>query len=70
MKQYLIEDLNKKPIIEKKYLVINRRYMDLHITGHNSPRKASADWWVLTTANAAETNDLTCLRKHVGARHN
>jgi hypothetical protein len=33
-------------------------------TGHNPPRGPSADWWVLTTANAAGTNSLTCLRKH------
>jgi hypothetical protein len=35
-------------------------------TGHNSP---SADWWVLTTANATGTNSLTFLPKH-GARDN
>jgi hypothetical protein len=33
-------------------------------TGHNPPRGPSADWWVLTTANAAGTNGLTCLPKH------
>jgi hypothetical protein len=27
----------------------------------------SADWWVLTNANAAGTNDLTCFPKHRGA---
>jgi hypothetical protein len=37
-------------------------------TGHNPPRGPSADWWVLTTANAAGTNGLTCLPKHGGAR--
>ncbi|RVE53957.1 hypothetical protein evm_001360 [Chilo suppressalis] len=36
--------------------------------GHNPPRGPSADWWVLTTADAAETNGLTCLPKHGGAR--
>jgi hypothetical protein len=37
-------------------------------TGHNPPRLTSADWWLLTTANAAGTNGLTCLPKHGGAR--
>jgi hypothetical protein len=37
------------------------------ITHHAGP---SADWWVLTTANAAGTNGLTCLPKHGGARDN
>ncbi|RVE42848.1 hypothetical protein evm_012497, partial [Chilo suppressalis] len=36
--------------------------------GHDPPRGPSADWWVLTTANAAGTNGLTCLPKHGGAR--
>jgi hypothetical protein len=35
---------------------------------HNPPRGPSADWWVLTTANAASTNGLTCLPKHGRAR--
>jgi hypothetical protein len=34
--------------------------------GHN-PREPSAGWWVLTTANTAGTNGLTCLPKHGGA---
>jgi hypothetical protein len=36
----------------------------LHIrrTGHSPPRGASADWWVLKTANAAATNGKTCRR--------
>jgi hypothetical protein len=34
----------------------------------NPPRGPSADWWVLTTANAAGTNGLTCLPKHGGAQ--
>jgi hypothetical protein len=38
-------------------------------TGHNPPRGPSADWWVLTTANAAATNGLMCLTKH-GAQDN
>jgi hypothetical protein len=29
---------------------------------------ASADWWVVTTANAAGTKGLTCLPKHGEAR--
>jgi hypothetical protein len=37
-------------------------------TAHNPPRGPSADWWVLTTANTAGTNGLTCLPKHGGAR--
>jgi hypothetical protein len=28
------------------------------------------DWWMLTTANAAGTNGLTCLSKRGGARYN
>jgi hypothetical protein len=42
----------------------------LRRTGHNPPRGPSAGWWVLTTANAAKTNSLTCLPKHGGARDN
>jgi hypothetical protein len=37
-------------------------------TSHNPPRGPSADWWVLTTANATGANGLTCLPKHEGAR--
>jgi hypothetical protein len=37
-------------------------------TGHDPPRGQGADWWVLTTANAAGTNGLTCFLKHGGAR--
>ncbi|RVE51482.1 hypothetical protein evm_003883 [Chilo suppressalis] len=36
--------------------------------GHDPPRGPGADWWVLTTANAAGTNGLTYLPKHGGAR--
>ncbi|RVE42231.1 hypothetical protein evm_013131 [Chilo suppressalis] len=36
--------------------------------GHDPPRGPSADWWVLTTTDAAGTNGLTCLPKHGGAR--
>ncbi|RVE40444.1 hypothetical protein evm_014905, partial [Chilo suppressalis] len=36
--------------------------------GHDPPRGPSADWWVLTTADAAGTNGLTCLSKHGGTR--
>ncbi|CAH0400269.1 unnamed protein product [Chilo suppressalis] len=36
--------------------------------GHDPPRGPSADWWVLTTADAAGTNGLTCLPKHGGVR--
>jgi hypothetical protein len=39
-------------------------------TGQNPPRGPSAGWWVLTTANAAGTNGLTCLLKHGGVRSN
>jgi hypothetical protein len=39
-------------------------------TGHNPRRVPSADWWVLTTANTAGTNGLTCLPKHRGAGDN
>jgi thymidine kinase len=38
--------------------------------GQNPPCEPSAGWWVLTTANAAETNDLTCFSKHGRARDN
>jgi hypothetical protein len=38
--------------------------------GHNPPRGPSAGWWVLTTANVAGTDGLTCLPKHGGARDN
>ncbi|RVE51674.1 hypothetical protein evm_003646 [Chilo suppressalis] len=38
--------------------------------GHDPPRGPSADWRVLTTADAAGTNGLTCLPKHGGARDN
>ncbi|RVE54698.1 hypothetical protein evm_000819 [Chilo suppressalis] len=36
--------------------------------GHNPPRGPSADWRVLTTADATGTNGLTCLPKHGGTR--
>jgi hypothetical protein len=41
----------------------------LHIrkTGHSPPRRSSADFWILTTANTAGTNGLKCLPKHGGA---
>jgi hypothetical protein len=32
--------------------------------------RARADWWVLTTANATETNGLPCLPGHGKAREN
>ncbi|RVE50633.1 hypothetical protein evm_004757 [Chilo suppressalis] len=35
---------------------------------HDTPRGPIADWRVLTTADAAETNGLTCLPKHGGTR--
>ncbi|RVE44488.1 hypothetical protein evm_010892 [Chilo suppressalis] len=36
--------------------------------GHDPPRGPSADWWMLTTADAAGTNGLTFLPKHGGIR--
>ncbi|RVE40526.1 hypothetical protein evm_014824 [Chilo suppressalis] len=36
--------------------------------GHDPPRGPSPDWRVLTTADAAGTNGLTCLPKHGGSR--
>ncbi|RVE40447.1 hypothetical protein evm_014903, partial [Chilo suppressalis] len=36
--------------------------------GHDPPRGPSADWRVLTTADAAGTNSITCLPKHGGAQ--
>jgi hypothetical protein len=44
--------------------------MDYTLGERSIPRGPSAGWWMLTTANAAETNDLTCLPKHGGARDN
>jgi hypothetical protein len=38
--------------------------------GHNPPRGPSAGWQVLTTANAAGTDGLTCLPKHGGVQDN
>ncbi|RVE48367.1 hypothetical protein evm_006928 [Chilo suppressalis] len=36
--------------------------------GHDPPRGPSADWRVLTTADATGTNGLTCFPKHGGTR--
>ncbi|RVE40026.1 hypothetical protein evm_015324 [Chilo suppressalis] len=36
--------------------------------GHDPPRGPSVDWRVLTTADPAGTNGLTCLPKHGGTR--
>ncbi|RVE54887.1 hypothetical protein evm_000254 [Chilo suppressalis] len=36
--------------------------------GHAPQRGPSANWWVLTTADAVGTNGLTCLPMHGGAR--
>jgi hypothetical protein len=41
-----------------------------HKEEHNPPRGPSVGWWVLTTANAAGSNGLTCFPKHGVARHN
>jgi hypothetical protein len=35
-------------------------------THYNPPRRLGADWWVLTTTNAARTNGLTYLPKNGG----
>jgi hypothetical protein len=40
------------------------------LMNHTLGEQAQCDWLVLTTANAAETNELTYLRKHGGARDN
>jgi hypothetical protein len=45
-------------------------YYSVRRTGHNPPRGPSTGWWVLTTANAAGTNGLTCFPKHGGAQIN
>jgi hypothetical protein len=52
--------------------LLRHRPYGLHIrrTGHNPPRLLSAGWWVLTIANAAGTNGLTCLPEHGGAQDN
>jgi hypothetical protein len=39
-------------------------------TGHNLQRGPNANWWVLTTANAAGTHGLTHLPKHGGTLEN
>jgi hypothetical protein len=44
------------------------RRLHIRTTGHNPPCGPSAGWWVLTTANAAGTNGLTCFPKHGAAR--
>jgi hypothetical protein len=44
--------------------------LNIRRTGQNPPRGPSAGWWVLTTANAAGVNRLTCLPKHGGAQDN
>jgi hypothetical protein len=36
--------------------------------GHYPLRRLSADWWMLTTANAAGINGLMCLLKHGGVQ--
>jgi hypothetical protein len=38
--------------------------------GSKPSLRPSAGWWVLTTANPAGSNGLTCLPKHGGARDN
>ncbi|RVE52384.1 hypothetical protein evm_003022 [Chilo suppressalis] len=38
--------------------------------GHDPPRGPSVDWLLLTIADAAGTNSLTCRLKHGGARDN
>jgi hypothetical protein len=40
-----------------------------HYRHHQPINVPTADWWVLTTANTAGPNGLTCLLKH-GARDN
>jgi hypothetical protein len=44
--------------------------MDIRRPGHNPPRRPSAGWWVLMTANASGTNGLTCLPKNGRAQDN
>jgi hypothetical protein len=44
--------------------------LNIRRTCHNPPRGPSTGWWVLTIANAAGTNGLTCLPKHEGAQDN
>ncbi|RVE45571.1 hypothetical protein evm_009768 [Chilo suppressalis] len=38
--------------------------------GRDPPRGRSAHWWVLTTADAAGTNGLTCISNYGGAQDN
>jgi hypothetical protein len=63
---YIIINLLMSPLLGHRlsYGLPTRR------TGHNPPRGPSADCWLLTTANAAGTNGLTCLPKHGAARDN
>jgi hypothetical protein len=62
---YIIISQSMSPLLGHRPALWNIRR-----TGHNPPRGPSADWWVLTTANAAGTNGLTPLPKHGGARDN
>jgi hypothetical protein len=39
-------------------------WITLKENGHNPPRGPSADWRLVTTANAVGTNSLTCVPKH------
>jgi hypothetical protein len=43
--------------------------LQIRRTGHNQP-PVRVGGWVLTAANAAGTNGLTCFPKHGGARDN
>jgi hypothetical protein len=47
----------------------HRPFPGSHIRRTNPPRGPSADWWVLTTANAAGPV-LTCLPKHRARNNN
>jgi hypothetical protein len=47
----IIIRLLMSPLLGHRPVLINTRR-----TGHNPPLGPSADWWVLTTANAAGTN--------------
>ncbi|RVE43129.1 hypothetical protein evm_012208 [Chilo suppressalis] len=67
----------------KRIIIINHHHQPINVPtagaqafpmdrigrlGPDPPRGPSADWWVLTTADVAGTNDLTCRSKHGGAR--
>jgi hypothetical protein len=54
------------PTAGAQAFLMDYTYGERAMTQHAGPVR----WWVLTTANAAETNGLTCFAKHGGTRDN